>query len=249
VKILSLLSPRSLSAFLALLLCGCTTGPLYTFIVYADSAPRASSRLRLSEMLDPFAAVESRGIGSPTALKVSIYSFYLSTTATCSAPVPLIDYGTNPLTKEFYAKPTLFSGNPGALDYRCAVLEISDNLKFHPDSAAAGASSNCQTDNEYAYDGYRSDQSDAGTWKDLSGQSVAANGTVGSPSPDVVTLFASLDPAAAILERGLAAGQVIPLASAIQVPGEVTIYSSYLDAVVEASGACSLSAGLSFGLN
>ncbi len=234
---------------IAALLCHCTTVPLYSFVVYSDTQPKARARLFRPPIFE-LDEIAERGIGTPSALKVAIYSFYLGTTPDCAAPTPLIDYGSNPLTKEFYAKPTLFSGNPAATAYHCVVLKVSDTLSFRPDSAAVGSSTACEsTDIEYFYDGYRSGQSDADTWKALSGATVSATGAVTAASSDVVTLFASTDPQAAIDRRELASNQVLTLENPLVVPGEITLFANYLNAIVQASGVCTLSGGLTFGLN
>ncbi len=229
---------------------GCTTSPLYSFIVYSSSAPKPVTRLFGSPLDDLEERFDLRAIGSPSALRVPIYAFYLGTTADCATPIPLIDYGSDPLVKEFYTKPTLFSGNPAASDYPCAVLIVGDGLRFKPDAAAVGASSKCASvETEYTYDGYHQGQSDANTWKDLAGDFISATGTLAAPEMNIVTLFASTDPAQVLSRRRVAPNQVLTLPGALQVPGDITIYSNYLSSVVETTGVCTLSGGMLFGVN
>lgn len=234
----------------SLVLSGCTSSPLYSFIVYANSEPKPAARLFGSPFDDMEARFDLRAIGSPTSLRVSIYAFYLGTGADCATPLPLIDYGSGPLVKEFYGKPTLFSGSPGAIDYHCAVLFVADTLSFKPDAAAVGASSKCASvDTEYVYDGYHQGLSDAGTWKNLAGDFIPATGTLSAPETNMVALFASTDPAQVLTRRGVAPNQVLTLPRAIQVPGDITIYSNFLNSIVETSGVCTLSGGMLFGIN
>jgi hypothetical protein len=228
----------------ALGLSACTTGSLFRYTVFGSPQGVTRDAFRLDL---PWLADGALRAGSPSSLKIAIFAYYLSTGADCANPVPLIDYGGDPLIKDVYANPTLFSGNPGEGNYRCVVLKIRDTLRFRPDETAATGACGT-TESEHTYDLYRSDQMAGGTWKNLEGQQVTAKGALASPEADVVTLFASTDPDEAIAARQLSPSQIIPLAAPIQVPGETTFYADYENGVLEDSGVCTLADGLLLGV-
>lgn len=205
---------------MAPLLVGCTTEPLFNFAVRGSLSPDGD-----------------RGTGAVELLDVPIFSFYVGSNADCSTPQVVIDYGSDPLVKDFASEPTLFSGKLSPATYPCAILQVGDVLTFNPDVEAQGAHPECSTESAES-DGYLAS---AGTpWKDLAGNEVSPQGTVTSPSAAIVTLFFTTDPAALKAARNLADDQVVELVEEFTVPGEITLFFDLADRVTGTAGACVL---------
>ena len=161
--------------------------------------------------------------GSPTALKMSFYTLYLSTNADCTSPVLARDYGSTPTEVNLYTNPTLFSADPPNGTYNCVIFKATDLIKITPDAAAGAAwPGRCATGVEATTDLYRAPDTD---FRDLAGATVAARGTRGAPVADVVYFFATTNPAALASRVGApSVNQTVPLTAPLVVPGRMTLY-------------------------
>lgn len=177
--------------------------------------------------------------GSPTSFKLTVYKAYLSTSATCSNPVLLQDYGASGSEFNMFEAPTLFSGTPSGGTYNCLILEISDNLKIKVDATAVTTHAGCvDSTTEYTHDIYRQGDPDDGSWIDINGSAVDATGSRPAPGADRIFAFASTSASAAgVVANGVAvhANQWMPLSGALTAPGQVTYFWDATDGISNAN--------------
>lgn len=170
--------------------------------------------------------------GSPTSVRMTFYSMYVSPNADCSSPIQVADFGEG-TEFELFDNPTLVEANVADGTYRCIIMEASDILTFKPDQAAADAVPGiCDTNTDYTFDAYRTGEPETDQWLDVDGQVVVSHGTVGAPVADRFTVFASTDPTAATAAGvPIYSGQAFELLGELVVPGQTTFFVDPSDRV------------------
>ncbi|NCN95692.1 MAG: hypothetical protein GW917_03125, partial [Bdellovibrionales bacterium] len=99
----------------------------------------------------PFAATQAANLGlSPSALKLKVYKFAVSTNPLCTNLVTVVDNGSTPLEVDFSGSVNLGSGSLADGTYPCVVIEMSDKIKYT--SASTSTAGNCVSGTEYTLD-------------------------------------------------------------------------------------------------
>lgn len=121
------------------------------------------------------------------SLKLKVYKMAVSTSASCTSPVTVIDNGLFPVEVDVKApNPVFGSGNITDGTYPCVMLEISDTIKY---SGQASTSGNCSPSIETSRDLCRLDN--AGSTQLLDGSVVLCANT-----EEHVVIYLSTDTAA-----------------------------------------------------
>jgi hypothetical protein len=216
------LNIMSLIGFLILSSCGAGGA---SFTVYGSStSPSASVNRALVTSQPAF-------LGTPTKLVMSVYALWLSPNTDCSDAVEVENYGDTPEDFDLIDSPTLFSGTPTPGTYQCLIMKISDNITFRSDATGVADNPSCvSTTTDHVFDIYRDDSGDDGTWIDIDGNTIAATGAVGDPGDDIVYIFGSTTPAD-LVAAGVSVNQLLPLNSALTLPGSATFVFDFTDQV------------------
>jgi hypothetical protein len=154
--------------------------------------------------------------GDPSAVRIGMYTLWISSNGDCSSPTLVQDYGDAGEVKDLVQNPVLFSAEAADATYECVIIRMSDVVGFE----SASSFGTCEENVAYEQDIYREGQTD---WKDVDLNPIIGTGTDSVPSNDHVALVMTTDPTAAI-GRGFSDNQVIALASPLVVPGQSTFY-------------------------
>jgi len=200
----------------------------------SSSMPPSMARAGLSFSV---AADSTTLTGDPSSISLGMYALYVSSNADCSDYTTLVDHGTAVDYKDFATNPTLFEASPTDGTYNCVALRMSDVIRFQP-ATSFGA---CDASVEYQQDIYRSD-SDDDPWKDMDLNDIVGTGSDSIPVDDHVTIVMTTDTAAA-MGRGFSQNQIIPLGSALVVPGSNTFYWGSQGSVATDGTFCGLEKG------
>ncbi len=98
---------------------------------------------------------------NPTQMMLKIYKVAVSASTNCSSPITLFS-NDNPSYTNFLGNPTLGSGELADGTYPCVIFEISDNLKFIPETTEGV----CTAGEEYLIDICRTDSTGSSTLVD-----------------------------------------------------------------------------------
>jgi hypothetical protein len=194
----------------------------------------------LSAMAAPHRRIAFSGVlattGDPSAVRMGMYTLWISTNGDCSSPTLVQDYGEAGEVKDLVQSPVLFSAAAADGTYECVIIRMSDVIGFE----SASSFGTCQANVAYEQDIYREGQSD---WKDADLNPIIGTGTDEAPINDHVALVITTDATAAIA-RGFSSNQVIALASPLVVPGQSTFYWNGQGSVTSvASYPCGLEPG------
>jgi len=107
--------------------------------------------------------------GSPTSLKITMYSIWVSTNADCTGLVSVADYGTAGQEFNIFDLPTLFQGSPADGTYNCMVIKMLDTMHFKP---AQNGGTECVAGTEYPFDIARGQ---GGVWVDTDFKSITVD--------------------------------------------------------------------------
>jgi hypothetical protein len=167
---------------------------------------------------------------------VGLYSFHISENADCAPPfITVFDNGSTARVFDFTSDPELFRADGVSIGtYPCVAMKISDILEFES-SVTAGA---CVAGTTYRGDIYRDGGEDE-PFRDLDLNPIPATGSDATPSEDGVFILFTTDRAGAG-GRGFAENQLIPLASPLIVPDEITFSWDATNAVVDDVTRCLL---------
>lgn len=66
---------------------------------------------------------------SPTAVRLKIFKFAVSSSPNCSSPITVVDNGSTPTYVDFKGNPSLGSGTLGSGTYPCVIIEFSDRIE------------------------------------------------------------------------------------------------------------------------
>ena len=197
-------------------------------------APGASGSIATSARLGPQLSADAV-VGTPGSLTVGMHAFYIGTNADCSGLVEVQSLGGVAQPKDLMQNPVLFAGSPPNGSYRCVAMRISDVIRMKP----ATSFGPCVAGTEYAGDIYRAGEND---FKDVDGSTIIAHGTDEVPVSDVVAIFMTREPAAA-LARGISSHQTIALGSNLVVPGQSTFYWDATGSITTDGGGCNIQPG------
>lgn len=218
------------AAVLAIALSACDDGP---------TVPGGSQfTLRASGSATSAAAAEAASSGpdlavDPSAFSVGFLEMRLSASTDCSGPYQTVFSRSTPNRLDLTTDPEVASADDVAAGtYPCALIRISDLLRFVPD-ATEGV---CEAGVEVTRDIYRLGNEPT-PYLDPDGTPIAARGTLAAPVEDFVWSYFTTTPAA-VLSRGFSETQVNPLSSAMVSPGTTTFYWDLTGAIGPEGDSC-----------
>lgn len=115
--------------------------------------------------------------GNPSSLKIKVYRFAVSENTDCSNPKIVLDNSSDATYVSMLDTPNFGSGVLANGTYPCVMIEMSDNIKFTPDSTFG---TYCVGGTEYTLDVCGSSSS----YIDLDGVTQACSGDNGSDPAD-----------------------------------------------------------------
>lgn len=119
--------------------------------------------------------------GDPSAVRIGMYTLWISSNGDCSAPTLVQDYGDAGEVKDLVQNPVLFSADAAEGTYECVIIRMSDVIGFE----SASSFGTCEADVAYEQDIYRAGESD---WKDADLNPIIGTGSDEVPINDHVTL-------------------------------------------------------------
>jgi len=188
------------------------------YVVYSSSSATASS------------TTIGNTIGSPTSLKQTFYTAWISINEDCSDAVLLQDHGDAGKEIDFYNGDLIFSGSPADGTYKCIIIKSSDIQYFIPDAVAIAAWTHC-SDTTYTEDLFKTDA--IAPYMNKDGSFITGDGTYTAPVAQITYSYLTTNPEA-IIALGASSQQVITLESPLIVPGQGTFYTDFSNQVGEA---------------
>jgi hypothetical protein len=195
---------------------------------------RASAQVPTPASVEGAAGPAAVPIGAPSSWRVGLYEFHISMNADCAPPfVQAYSSGAAPSVQDFVTSPVLFTatGLPVG-SYPCVAMKITDVMEFES-GVSSGA---CVSGTTYVGDVYPAGED---PFFDLSLSAIPSTGSDAAPSEDGIFLLFSTARTSAVA-RGFASNQVIPLASPLVIPDDITFYWDASNAVNDTGTSCNL---------
>lgn len=228
-----------------LLTSGC--GEISTINIFAlfGSTTGSVSLVSLTPPLIRGQLLGGRSSGSPRTLKINFYAVYLSTHYDCTGSFQVATLTGKEIEKDLKKEPLIFNGIPPEGEYSCIIIKMTDEIRFKPDATGVANNVGCDsTEVEYTYDGYLNGSAEDGLFKDPSGNSINAKGTVFGPQADDYYLFGSTSPTTVITGGiGADSAQVLQLLKPLRIPGSLTLVLNYANQITSSSNRCWLGTG------
>jgi hypothetical protein len=174
----------------------------------------------------------------PATFTVGFFEIRLSTNANCSGPYVTVMTASPARRVDMTTDPEIVrvTGLPDG-DYSCLAMRISDLLQFTPASTEGG----CIGGTPFTHDTYRVDN-ETTPFDDIDGNPITAHGSDAAPVEDAIWAFASTN-MASVTARGFNENQVIPLTTALHVPGSTTFYWDASNGLQSTGTGCEVGAG------
>lgn len=129
---------------IGLVSCGSSGGSTVTIKGTTSNLSTSSSVLH-----SPDARAATSGI-NPSSVRLKIYQVAVSTNTDCSSPTTIFSVSASAATyADFAGTPTLGTGAVADGTYPCVIIEMSDQVKFTPETATDNY---CEADTEYTID-------------------------------------------------------------------------------------------------